>query len=393
MSKELNPLSRLVERIPHDPMLDFLDKVGPVENLIDLGFGDPDFAVGQTTKEAFKQSIDADHSHYADGQGILPLRQAACHFYNDKYACGIQGPDDILVTVGAAESINLALMAIVNPRDGVMIVEPEYSQYSNSVLLAGGQKVPVDTATSDFKLTPELIQRTYDQAAAQGIKVIAIIVNYPNNPTGSSYNLDELTALANTFEKLNLWVLSDEIYAEQTFKGSHHSLYAIIPERTILITGLSKSHSMTGYRLGFVIAHGAVMTAMRKIQDTLVTCVATPIQEAAASALTLDPDAGIKTRSRYLMRVSKVAHALTDLGFHADIPTGAFYVWAKIPDKFGDDAFPFCVELAQKAGVQIFPGSIFSDTAKAYVRISCAGADKDLDTAINRLSAYLKKPA
>ncbi len=390
MSNLVHPLSSLVTSIPHDPMLDFLDKVDQTDDLIDLGFGDPDFAVDSSTKKAFKASIDADHSHYADGQGILALRQAAQTFYNHKYACGIQTPEDILVTVGAAEAINLALLSLVEPGQGVMIIEPEYSQYSTSLCLAGAVKIPVDTAGSNFKLTADLIRSSYEKAKSKQIDPIAIIINYPNNPTGRTYTQDELAALVQVFKELKLWVLSDEIYAEQTFIGRHVSLYPMLRDQTVLITGLSKSHAMTGYRLGFAIAHGSVMQAMRKIQDTLVTCVATPIQEAAAAALNDDPDAGLKTLPAYLRRVTKVTNALKDLGFDLSLPQGAFYVWAKIPASFGNDAFDFCLRLAKTARVQIFPGSIFSETSKNYVRISCAGSDANLDLALQRIKAYLK---
>ncbi|MFT8328623.1 MAG: aminotransferase class I/II-fold pyridoxal phosphate-dependent enzyme [Oenococcus oeni] len=390
MNKATHPLSDRIKNIPHDPMLDFLDKVEQSDDLVDLGFGDPDFAVGKKTKEAFKTAIDADRSHYADGQGILELREAAKDFYNKKYDCRIESANDVLVTVGAAEGINLALLALANPGDGVMIVEPEYSQYSTALCLARAAKIPIDTKQTAFKLTPELIKNAYNDAISKGINPIAIVINYPNNPTGITYNRSELNALANVFRELKIWVLSDEIYAEQTYIGSHVSLYSILPEQTILITGLSKSHSMTGYRLGFVISHGRVMKAMRKIHDTLLTCVATPIQDAAAFALKNDPDAGVKTRSTYLERVTKVTNALNALGFQVKLPQGAFYVWAKIPDKFGDDADNFCLDLAQRARVQIFPGSIFSDTAKNYVRISCAGSDAHLDSALRRITDYLQ---
>ncbi len=342
MNELVHSLSDRIKNIPHDPMLDFLDKVEQSNDLVDLGFGDPDFAVGEKTKVAFKTAIDADRSHYADGQGILELRKAAKDFYNKKYDCQIKSANDVLVTVGAAEGINLALLTIANPGDGVMIVEPEYSQYSTALCLARAAKIPVDTKQTAFKLTPELIKNAYKGALNKGINPIAIVINYPNNPTGITYNRSELNALADIFKELKLWVLSDEIYAEQTYIGNHVSLYPILPEQTILITGLSKSHSMTGYRLGFVISHGQVMKAMRKIHDTLLTCVATPIQDTAVFALKNDPDAGVKTRPTYLKRVTKVTNTLNALGFQVKLPQGAFYVWAKIPEKFGNDAENFC---------------------------------------------------
>lgn len=391
MIKSLKALSKRVESIPHDPMLDFMDQVGKVDNLIDLGFGDPDFAVAKNTKEAFIKSINEDHSHYADGQGTFQLRKAAMDYYDQKYDCKIEDPNEILVTGGAAEAINLALLSIVDKNDGIMIIEPEYSQYSTSVALAGGQKIPVDTISNNFKLTPALVEKNYQTALDKGVKPVAIILNFPNNPTGKSYSLDELKELASIFEKLNLWVLSDEIYAEQSYRQKHHSLYPLIPDQTILITGLSKSHSMTGYRIGFAIAKGEVALAMRKIQDTFLTCLPTPIQDAAAFAVKYDPDAGKRTRKEYFKRIKLVVDKLNQLGFNAEMPDGAFYVWAKVPKRFIGKSFEFCIDLAQKARVQIFPGAIFSSTASDYVRISCAQSEKILSRALVSIENYLKQ--
>ncbi len=388
MSNFILPLNNTVDSLKRDPILDFQAKIRDIDDLIQLTFGEPGFAVDDRIKAVAKVSIDHDRSHYANSQGEINLRRAAVSYFNRHFQLNLKGINDVLVTQGVSEAINVVFMTILERGDGVIIPEPSYSPYSTSLALAGGIKVPLDTCKNNFKITPELIEKTISDAK---VPVKAILINYPANPTGVTYSKEELQAIANTLEKHKIWVISDEIYAALTYSGEHTSLYKIIPKQSILLTGLSKSHAMTGYRIGFIFANSELIAKMLTVHEALAFAVSTLSQDAAFAALTVGEDVPEYALKAYRKRRDRLLKKLAELGFESVDPQGAFYVFTKIPKSFGNDGYKFAVDLASNAKVAVLPGEAFSKNAKNYIRISYASSDSDLDEALRRMTNYLQK--
>ncbi|MCV3295695.1 MAG: aminotransferase class I/II-fold pyridoxal phosphate-dependent enzyme [Oenococcus sp.] len=388
MSNFILPLNKTVDQLKRDPILDFQAKIRDIEDLIQLTFGEPGFAVDDRIKAVAKVSIDHDRSHYANSQGETNLRRAAVSYFNRHFDIHLGGIDQVLVTQGVSEGINVVFMTILERGDGVIIPEPSYSPYSTSLALAGGVKVALDTAPDNFKITPASIERAIDQAT---VPVKAILINYPNNPTGVTYSESELSAIADTLKKHRIWVISDEIYAALTYSGQHSSLYRMLPDQTILLTGLSKSHAMTGYRIGFIFGDAALIKKMLTVHEALAFAVSTLSQDAAFAALTVGEDVPEYALKAYRKRRDRLVKQLKLLGFEPVNPQGAFYVFAKIPAAFGNDGYDFAVRLANQAKVAVLPGEAFSKNAKNYVRISYASSDADLDEALQRMTNYIQE--
>ncbi|MCI2152528.1 MAG: aminotransferase class I/II-fold pyridoxal phosphate-dependent enzyme, partial [Leuconostoc mesenteroides] len=241
---------------------------------------------------------------------------------------------------------------------------------------------------NDFKLTPDMVEETIKNAT---VPVKAILMNYPTNPTGVTYSRDEIIALAETFTKHNLWVISDEIYSVLTYDQEHVSFAEYIPERTIYINGLSKSHAMTGYRVGFILGQAETIAQLQKTHGTLVFAVPTFVQDAALVALRDVTDTPVKMRDIYRQRRDKVLSQLQALGFDVVEPEGAFYLFAKLPADLGTDGDVFALQLAKEGKVAVIPGSAFSDAAQAYIRISYAASDEDLAEGMKRMTKYIEK--
>ncbi|MDN6899626.1 aminotransferase class I/II-fold pyridoxal phosphate-dependent enzyme [Oenococcus sicerae] len=387
MSNFILPLNTTVDNLKRDPILDFQANIRDIDDLIQLTFGEPGFAVDDRIKAVAKVSIDHDRSHYANSQGEVNLRRAAVSYFNRHFNLKFKGIEDVLVTQGVSEGINVVFMTILEHGDGVIIPEPSYSPYTTSLTLAGGIKIPLDTSKNDFKITPESIEKTISEAS---IPVKAILINYPANPTGVTYSNDELQAIADTLKKHKIWVISDEIYAALTYSGQHTSLYKLLPKQSILLTGLSKSHAMTGYRIGFIFADSKLIAKMLTVHEALAFAVSTLCQDAAFAALTVGEDVPEYALKAYRKRRDFLVKTLIELGFQPVNPQGAFYVFTKIPQKFGNDGYAFAVDLAKNAKVAVLPGEAFSKTTPNYIRISYASSDNDLKEALKRMKNYLQ---
>ncbi|WP_367370748.1 aminotransferase class I/II-fold pyridoxal phosphate-dependent enzyme [Leuconostoc carnosum] len=386
MTSSNQPLNPIITNMAPDKLLNFQQTVRDIPGVLKLTLGEPGFDVDDRIKQAATDAIINNRSHYAESQGELALRLEAVKYFNQTYHLNYQDENNVIVTLGVSEAINVVLNTLLGVDDGLLVPEPTYGPYFSSLRLAHGTKITIDTTKSHFKLTPEMV----DQAVAQAtVPVRAILMNYPTNPTGVTYSRDEIHALAEVFVKHNIWVISDEIYSVLTYDQEHVSFAEIIPEQTVYINGLSKSHAMTGYRVGFILGSANVIAEMQKVHGTLTFAIPTFIQDAALVALRDVTDTPLTMREVYKARRDRVVPKLQALGFDVVTPQGAFYLFAKLPADLGEDGDAFALKLAQEGKVAVIPGSGFSEAAKAYIRISYAASDADLDEGINRLSTYI----
>lgn len=321
MTNPTQPFNSIVLDMAPDKLLDFQLKVRDIPDILRLTFGEPGFAVDERIKQATIDAITNDRSHYAESQGETDLRITAVAYFNREYHLNYNGPENIIITQGVSEAINVIFQTLLNDNDGLLVPEPAYGPYFSSLDLAHGVRLSIDTTANDFKLTPDMVEETIKNAT---VPVKAILMNYPTNPTGVTYSRDEIIALAETFTKHNLWVISDEIYSVLTYDQEHVSFAEYIPERTIYVNGLSKSHAMTGYRVGFILGQAETIVQLQKTHGTLVFAVPTFVQDAALVALRDVTDTPVKMRDIYRQRRDKVLSQLQALGFDVVEPEGHF---------------------------------------------------------------------
>lgn len=388
MTNFIQPLNPLITEMAPDKLLAFQKTVRDIPDILKLTLGEPGFSVDERIKTAATEALNNNRSHYAESQGERELRVEAVKYFNAKYHLNYRDEDNVIVTLGVSEAINVVLNTLLGKNEGLLMPEPTYGPYFTSLDLAHGTKITIDTTPNRFKLTPQMIDEAVSSAT---VPVRAILMNYPANPTGVTYSRDEIIELAEMCKKHKLWIISDEIYSLLTYDQEHVSFSEIIPEQTIYINGLSKSHAMTGYRVGFILAAADVIAEMQKVHGTLTFAVPTFIQDAALVALRDVDDTPIVMRDAYKARRDRILPQLQNLGFDVVSPEGAFYLFAKLPVDLGEDGDAFALKLAQKGKVAVIPGSGFSDAARAYIRISYAASDADLDEGMRRLVAYVNQ--
>lgn len=386
MSELAKKFNQQVYQIAVSTIRRFDEQVSGIDDIIKLTLGEPDFNTPEHVKQAGIEAIEKDFSHYSGMAGLPDVREAASIFFEKKYGISYKPMSEILVTVGATEAISATLLAILEPGDKVLLPAPIYPGYEPLITLAKAEPVYIDTTSNGFVLTPEMI----DQAMLEhGDQVKAIILNYPSNPTGVTYNREEVKAIADTVKKYPIFVISDEIYSELTYDGEHVSIAEYIPEQTILINGLSKSHAMTGWRLGFILTNETFAKEIVKVHQYIVTAASTISQKAATRALIEGIDDAQVMKADYLIRRDFVYEQMTKLGFEIAKPSGAFYIFAKIPAGYIQDSMAFCVDLANKNALAIIPGVAFGPEGEGYVRISYAASLETLEKAMARLTAYM----
>ncbi|WP_125572121.1 aminotransferase class I/II-fold pyridoxal phosphate-dependent enzyme [Lacticaseibacillus songhuajiangensis] len=357
-------------------------QISPIPGIIKLTLGEPDFAVPEHVKQATVAAIEADYSHYAPSMGYPELRQAVADYLGRRWHADY-APEEIIVTTGATEAIAATLHALFNPGDTLIVPTPTFPLYAAIGRECGLNVVEVSTAPA-FIMTPELLADTL--AAHPDAK--AMVVNYPGNPTGVTYTQAQIRALAAAVAQTNLLLLSDEIYAELTYNEEHLSLGQLLPAQTVLISGLSKSHAMTGYRVGYVAGPAALTAQIGKMHQYMVTTVASPMQMAALAALRDGGADPLPMRATYKQRRDLVVAGLSAAGFTVATPGGAFYVFAKMPARFGDDDVAFNLRLANEAKVGLVPGSVFGPGGRGYLRLSYAAATDRLTEALRRIQAF-----
>ena len=387
MNPLTNRFNKQVGNIAVSLIRQFDERVSGIDDILKLTLGEPDFNTPEHIKEAGKKAIQNNFSHYSGMAGLPDVRQAAAAFMKEKYGLSYDAAKEVLVTVGVTEAISATLLAVLEAGDKVLLPAPIYPGYEPVITLAGAEAIYMDTTDNGFVLSPEKLQATLD---AEGTAVKAVILNYPSNPTGVTYNRQEVQALAEVLKNYPVFVLSDEVYSELSYDQEHVSIAEFLPEQTILLNGLSKSHAMTGWRIGFIFAPAILTAEIIKVHQYLVTSAATISQKAAVEALVQGIDDGAKMGEEYRVRRDFVYDKLKELGFEVAKPSGAFYLFAKIPQGQIQDSMAFCVDLAEKNQLALIPGIAFGEAGEGYVRISYAASRKTLAEAMNRLAAYLK---
>lgn len=366
----------------------FDEKVSGIEDILKLTLGEPDFNTPDHVKKAGKDAIEQNYSHYTGMSGLADVREAAALFLKQKYQLSYDYTSEVLVTIGATEAISASLLAILNPGDKVLLPAPIYPGYEPVITLADAQPIYMDTTADDFVLTPTVLEKYLRE---HGDAVKAVILNYPSNPTGVTYSKEQVKALATVLKKYPVFVISDEIYSELSYDEEHVSIAEFLREQTILINGLSKSHAMTGWRVGFIFAPQELTREIIKVHQYLVTAASTISQKAAVHALIEGIDDGLIMKEEYRVRRDFLYEKMTELGFKVAKPAGAFYLFAKIPEHMEQDSMKFCVDLAQKAKLAVIPGIAFGKEAEGYIRLSYAASMEQLEEAMKRLTKYFSQ--
>ncbi|AGR63544.1 aromatic amino acid aminotransferase [Limosilactobacillus reuteri] len=385
----LNRLNNNFAKLTPGGIREFDYQASAIPGIIKLTLGEPDFNVPAAMKQAAIDSINANDSHYAPGNGTLALRQAIAHFMQDRYELEYDPENEIAVTVGATEGIFASLSTIINPGDEIIIPTPTFPFYMAVTKILGGIPIEVDTSSDDFVLTPARLQSVLEEHPnAKGL-----VLNYPSNPTGVTYTQDQIKALADTVKSTNLIVIADEIYSELVYGATHTSIANYIPEQTLILNGASKSHAMTGYRIGFIAGPQELMKAVSAIHAMLVTAASNPAMAAAVAAFGTDEGktATQEMKDAYEQRRDFVVNSLQKLGFELINPQGAFYVFAKIPKQYGNDDLKFATDLANEGKVAVIPGSFFGAGGQGYVRISYATSMENLTGALDNIASFINK--
>lgn len=381
--------NKQLDKIQVSLIRQFDQAISEIPGVLRLTLGEPDFTTPDHVKEAAKRAIDQDQSYYTGMSGLLTLRQAASDFVKEKYRLDYNPENEILVTIGATEALSATLTAILEEGDKVLLPAPAYPGYEPIVNLVGAEIVEIDTTENGFVLTPEMLEKAILE---QGDKLKAVILNYPANPTGITYSREQLEALAAVLRKYEIFVVCDEVYSELTYTGENHvSLGTMLRDQAIIINGLSKSHAMTGWRLGFIFAPANFTAQLIKSHQYLVTAANTMAQHAAVEALTAGKNDAEPMKKEYIQRRDYIIEKMTDLGFEIIKPDGAFYIFAKIPAGYNQDSFAFLKEFAQKKAVAFIPGAAFGQYGEGYVRLSYAASMETIREAMKRLEEYMRE--
>lgn len=386
-----NRFNKYLDKIEVSLIRQFDQSISDVPGIMKLTLGEPDFTTPEHVKEAAKAAIDANQSHYTGMAGLVALRQAAADFVKDKYHLTYNPDNEILVTIGATEALSATLTAILEPGDTVLLPAPAYPGYEPIVNLVGADIVEIDTTGNDFVLTPEVLEQAILE---QADSLKAVLLNYPTNPTGVTYSREQIKALADVLRKYDVFVISDEVYSELTYTDEPHvSIAEYLPEQTILINGLSKSHAMTGWRIGLIFAPAVFTAQLIKSHQYLVTAATTMAQFAAIEALSAGKDDALPMKAEYVKRRDYIIDKMSALGFKIIKPNGAFYIFAKIPEGYEQDSFKFCQDFAREKAVAFIPGVAFGKYGEGYLRLSYAASMETITTAMERLKEFMEEHA
>lgn len=367
----------------------FDEQTSDVPDILKLTLGEPDFNTPEHIKQAAIKGIEENFTHYTANVGTPELLKGVSAFMKKKYNLEYNPASEIVTTVGAEEAVAASILTALNPGDKVIVPSPIYTAYIPLIRLARAIPIIVDTSDTGMVLTPERLEQNI---LDNGGDIKAIVLNYPSNPTGVTYLKEELEALAVVIKKYHMLAICDEIYSELTYgEEPHHSLAEFAKENTIVINGLSKSHAMTGWRVGFIFAAPEIVKEIRKTHMYLVSSTSSVSQKAAIEAVTVGIDDAQIMKKEYQKRRDFLYKKLSEMGFQIARPNGAFYIFAKIPEKYGTDSMKFCVNLAQKAHLSVIPGIAFGEAGEGYIRISYAASMEKLEEAMRRMESYVKE--
>lgn len=384
MSTMYERLSPIVRDLPPSGIRRFFDLANQMEDVISLGVGEPDFVTPWHIREAGIYSLEHGYTTYTSNRGLPELCKSIC-MYLSGFSLEYDPESEVFVTVGGSEAIDIALRAMICPGDEVLIPDPAYVSYRPCALLAGAEPIEVHTrAEEDFRLTPDLLLSHITP------RTKAIILCYPNNPTGAIMGQEDLQQIANVAIQHNLFVISDEIYADLTYGQKHVSIAALpgMKERTVLIGGLSKSYAMTGWRLGYVAASEEILSAMLKIHQYTILCAPIMAQMAGIEALRNGHAEKERMIESYDRRRRLIVQGLRDIGLACHEPKGAFYVFPDIRST-GLSSNEFAEQLLQYSKVAVVPGNVFGGAGEGFIRCSYATSVEQIKEALERIGSFV----
>ena len=377
-------ISKVVEKMQPSGIRAFFDLVLGMKEVISLGVGEPDFVTPWQIREAGIYSLEQGFTSYTSNKGLYKLRLGISRHLKNKYGLEYCPEEEILITVGVSEGLDLILRAIINPGDKILVPQPSYVSYGPVAELAGGTPVYMDTAKDGFKITPELLEKHIDQ------KTKAIILNYPINPTGVSYRRKELETINKILLKHKVLCISDEVYGDLTYDFAHVAFPTLskAKDNTVYFNGFSKAYAMTGWRVGYACGPKEIIAAMTKIHQYTIMCVPITSQIAATEALVSGRKYVEQMRREYNRRRLFMVEELNSLGLKCSLPQGAFYVFPAIRST-GLSSMEFSRKLLQEQKVAVVPGTAFGANAEGYIRISYASSMDNLKEALRRIKIFL----
>ncbi|WP_271854057.1 aminotransferase class I/II-fold pyridoxal phosphate-dependent enzyme [Planococcus maritimus] len=381
MSMKIN---KRAESIVFSGIRQFANQMIDYPDAVNLTVGQPDFPTPEAVKQAGIDAIRNNQTNYTHNAGVLELRQAIQSFFKDSYGLSYRTEDEIIVTNGASEGLDSVFRTILEEGDEVILPAPTYSGYAPLVELCGGKVVYLDTSESDFKPDPEALERLIND------RTKAVLMNFPSNPTGITMTMEELSVLKEVFERHELYIVTDEIYSENTFGGAHctFACFDSLRDKTVLIHGLSKSHSMTGWRIGYILGPVKLMEHVLKVHQYNAICASAPAQYAAIEALTNQRHVPAEMNKAYIERRDFVYGRLIEMGIDVIKPNGAFYIFPSI-EKFGLPSYEFAIRLLKEGGVAAVPGSAFTEYGEGFLRISYAYSMPVLEQGMDRLEKFV----
>lgn len=385
MNKTTQLMNPQVVAIKQQEIFKFNALAKAKSNVTNMTVGEPSFPTPDHIKMAAIKAIINDNTRYTVPEGDHKLLKAASKYFEKKYNLHFDPETEMITTLGVTEGVFSTLNALLNDGDEVLIPSPCFTIYEPDVRFDHSKPIYLDTSLTNFKVDPEIL----DQILQTHPQIKVFLFNYPNNPTGVTYNKKELENLAAVLKKYNVFVISDEIYSELTYGTEHFAFANLLPEQTITLNGLSKSHAMTGWRIGLCCGPKNVIAQINKIHELATTSVTTISQAAAIEAYQNGMDDPIEMRKSYQQRRDILYAGLTKLGFTCPFPDGAFYLFAKIPNKFNQNDVEFAHELLDQYDLAILPGSFFGIGGAGYLRLSYAASQEQIKDGLAKLEQYL----
>jgi aminotransferase len=382
-----NRINATVRDIPRSGIRDFFDIVSTMKDVISLGIGEPDFDTPWHVRESAVFALERGVTHYTSNLGYLELRRALAKYVQKTFGAGYNPDNEVLVTVGVSEALDLALRALINPGDEVLYHEPCYVSYRATILFAGGIPLAAETkAANGFRLTRAMLE------AKVTPKTKVLMLNFPNNPTGAVMSREDLEDIAAFARERDLIVITDEIYGELTYDAAHTSIVSLhgLRERTVFLHGFSKAWAMTGFRLGYACGPAELIEAMMKIHQYTMLCASSLAQKAALEALARPESDIAEMLGEYRRRRNFLAASFAELGIECHRPLGAFYAFPSVA-KFGLPSKEFAVRLLKEEKVAVVPGTAFGECGEGFVRCAYATSLENIKEAVTRLRRFVAR--
>lgn len=381
-----NMIKDNVKNMPPSGIRKYFDIVNEMEGVISLGVGEPDFVTPWNVREAGIYSIEQGHTHYSSNAGFIELRNEICKYLKRRFDLVYNPDDEVIVTVGGSEGIDIALRALVGPGDEVIVPEPSFVAYKGCTAFTGATAKVLELEESDeFKLMPEDLEKAITP------KTKVVIIPFPNNPTGAIMTREELQGIVNVLKDKDVIIISDEIYSELCYGEKHVSIASFpeVKDKTLVINGFSKSYAMTGWRLGYLCGHKALISQMKKIHQYAIMCSPTTAQFAAVEALKKGDDSVEEMRKEYNRRRRVLVDGFRKMGLDCFEPLGAFYVFPNI-QSLGMSSDEFCEKLLRQEKVLVVPGNAFGDCGEGFIRACYASSMENIMEALKRIERFIK---